>query len=95
MMFSLTIPINLLLVFLVRFTSERPDVENVVIAYLQLLKMVYTTLGLELSFPVDCHPCAEAVGETWDAVFVSRMCMHSNVDCSLDNDRELKIILSF
>lgn len=95
MMFSLTILINLLLVFLVRVTSEHPDVKILLIAYSQLLKMVYTTLGLELSFPVDCHPCAEAVGETWDAVFVSRMYMHSNVDCSLDNDGELKIILSF
>ena len=95
-MFSFTILINLLLVFLVRFTSEHPDVENVVIAYFRLLKMVlHTNLVLELSFPVDCHPCAEAVGGTWDAVFVSRMCMHSNVDCSLDNDRELEIILSF
>lgn len=44
MMFSITILINLLLVFLVRFTSENPDVENVLIAYLQLLKVVYKRL---------------------------------------------------
>lgn len=44
MMFSLTILINLLLVFLVRVTSEHPDVRIMLIAYLRLLKVVYTSI---------------------------------------------------